>query len=141
MSFQIGQTVELNGKEYEITGTYKRSFILEKDGKKYKAGPAKLNAILNQEPITRPARKSGSRIDYLEQRLKYNQIWNKSAKMPETETEFKAWFSQIESDLSPENLHCDGEISRTAAMKKYRALNAEWKQLEKLYGKKVEQNY
>jgi hypothetical protein len=37
MSFQIGQTVQLNGKDYKITGTHAKSFLLERDGKVFKA--------------------------------------------------------------------------------------------------------
>ena len=39
---------------------------------------------------------------------------------------------QLDSDLSPENLHCDGEISQAQAMKKYRALSKAAEQLLKL---------
>ena len=35
----------------------------------------------------------------------------------------------IDCQLSPENLHCDGEISNTEAMRKLRKLNAVAKQL------------
>lgn len=34
--------------------------------------------------------------------------------------------------LEPENLHCDGEISRSQAMTKYRMLNGALKELSKL---------
>jgi len=37
MSFQIGQTVQLNGKDYQITGIHAKSFLLERGGKVYKA--------------------------------------------------------------------------------------------------------
>jgi len=44
----------------------------------------------------------------------------------------KAIAEQLDSDLSPENLHCDGEISQAQAMKKYRALSKAAEQLLKL---------
>jgi len=44
----------------------------------------------------------------------------------------KAVAEQLDSDLSPENLHCDGEISQAQAMKKYRALSKAAEQLLKL---------
>ena len=44
----------------------------------------------------------------------------------------KAIAEQLDSDLSPENLHCDGEISQAQAMKKYRALSKVAEQLIKL---------
>lgn len=36
---------------------------------------------------------------------------------------------EIDCQLSPENLHCDGEISNTEAMRKFRRLNAVAKEL------------
>ena len=38
----------------------------------------------------------------------------------------------IDADLSPENLHCDGEISPSAAMAKYRKLKQVAEQLKEL---------
>jgi len=40
--------------------------------------------------------------------------------------------SMIDSDLSPENLSCDGELSRSAVNAKYRQLQASAKDLLKL---------
>jgi len=40
--------------------------------------------------------------------------------------------ASIDADLSPENLHCDGEISQAQAMAKYRKLSTVAKQLQKL---------
>jgi|DEB0MinimDraft_6_1074348.scaffolds.fasta_scaffold126158_4 hypothetical protein len=39
---------------------------------------------------------------------------------------------RIDSELSPENLHCDGEISQAAAMRKLRRLNKVCAELLKL---------
>jgi len=41
-------------------------------------------------------------------------------------------YETIDCGLSPENLHCDGEISRTQAMKKYRAYMGAVKELQKM---------
>jgi len=41
-------------------------------------------------------------------------------------------YQRIDSGLSPENLHCDGEISRSAAQAKYRSYMSAVKQLNKL---------
>ncbi len=41
-------------------------------------------------------------------------------------------YQRIDSGLSPENLHCDGEISRSAAQAKYRSYMCAVKQLDKL---------
>ena len=48
-------------------------------------------------------------------------------------------FENLASRLSPENLHCDGEISRAQAMVRFRQIKREWKALEKLAGEKVTQ--
>jgi len=39
-------------------------------------------------------------------------------------------FINLASSLSPENLHCDGEISRAEAQRKYNRLMREWAKLE-----------
>ena len=44
----------------------------------------------------------------------------------------KAIAEQLDCDLSPENLHCDGEISQAQAMKKFRSLSKVADQLIKL---------
>ncbi len=46
-------------------------------------------------------------------------------------------FSRLASELSPENLHCDGEISNAEANRKYRRLMKEWRSLEKKVGRTV----
>jgi hypothetical protein len=90
--------------------------------------------------VGRKKRAKKSATHNMEIRLQFNRIFNKEAKMPETEAECMAWLDKISCDLSPENLHCDGEISRTQAMKKLRALNAEWKEVEKILGRKVSED-
>ena len=44
----------------------------------------------------------------------------------------KAIASRIDCELSPENLHCDGEISHVQAMKKFNFLMACAKEMKKL---------
>lgn len=46
-------------------------------------------------------------------------------------------FLDLASALSPENLHCDGEISVAEARKRYRVLMGEWRELEAEVGHKV----
>lgn len=46
-------------------------------------------------------------------------------------------FLRLASALSPENLHCDGEISRTEAARRGRVLRKEWKTLETQVGRRV----
>lgn len=54
--------------------------------------------------------------------------------------EIKAKFGNLACALSPENLHCDGEISAAQARTKYRQLMKEWAALEKQVGRKVTEN-
>ena len=56
---------------------------------------------------------------------------------PEFTSEIKDQFRWLACDLSPENLHCDGEISRAQAQVKYRKLMKEWGKLEAAVGRKV----
>ncbi len=65
-------------------------------------------------------------------RLKWANIWNKDARLPTTQAEVDTWREQIETDLSPENLTCDGEISGAAVRRKLNGLKAELKELARL---------
>lgn len=49
-------------------------------------------------------------------------------------------FIALSCRLSPENLHCDGEISRAQAQTRYRQIMAEWRYLEKMAGFNVTEN-
>ncbi len=49
-------------------------------------------------------------------------------------------FLQLSSALSPENLHCDGEISQAEAMRKYKRIMKEWRALEHEFGRKVDED-
>jgi len=46
-------------------------------------------------------------------------------------------FLNLASQLSPENLCCDGEASQTYINQKLRRINKEWKTLEQQIGRKV----
>lgn len=140
--FKIGDKVDLNNETYEIVGTIKRSWVLEKDGKKYKATSNMMSRIKedNETYGVRKKRAKKSSTHYMEKRLAYRRVFDKSAKLPETESELFDNLIVISSDLSPENLCCDGEISRTATNTKYRALKAEWREVENLLGRKVSED-
>lgn len=49
-------------------------------------------------------------------------------------------FMRIVNALSPENLHCDGEISRAQARRKAAGLRAQWKALEAEVGRAVSED-
>lgn len=55
-----------------------------------------------------------------------------------TEKGLMQLFDRMNNDLSPENISCDGELSRTAVQKKMREINAAWKFCEKQLGRSVE---
>jgi len=49
-------------------------------------------------------------------------------------------FEDLACRLSPENLHCDGEITRAQAQVRYNQIMREWKALEKKAGRKVSES-
>lgn len=51
--------------------------------------------------------------------------------------DIKKGFVRLAGELSPENLHCDGEISVAAARSKERILRKEWAKLETAFGRPV----
>lgn len=54
--------------------------------------------------------------------------------------EQKQRFLNLACALSPENLTCDGELSRTAVKRKAVSLRRQWKELEKQVGRKVSED-
>lgn len=142
--FKIGEDVLLNAKTYKIIGTIKRSFLLERDGKKYKATAAKMGKIKDQNSrgIGNGRKKKQAKSDtfYMDQRLARRRIFEKDAKMPETEDELMNALDHLSAELSPENLSCDGELSRTTINQKLRAIRGEWKEIEKKLGRKVSED-
>ena len=142
--FEIGEDVLLNGKTYKIIGTVKRSFLLEKDGRKDKATSKMMGKIQDQNARgignKRKKREKKSDTFYMEQRLARRRIFEKDAKMPETEDELMDALDHLTAELSPENLSCDGELSRTAINQKLRVIRGEWREIEKKIGRKVSED-
>ena len=57
---------------------------------------------------------------YIDQKNAWTRFFNSPAiNFPLTQAEVDGLASSLDADLSPENLHCDGEISRTQAQNKY----------------------
>jgi hypothetical protein len=52
----------------------------------------------------------------------------------------KEQFLSLACALSPENLTCDGELSRAQVAKRFKALKAKWKALEKIAGRSVSES-
>ena len=130
---QVGEKVILNGKIYEITGYHKRSYLLKgENGKMYKATPDKI------ERMTGVGQQVASGVPaYLEQMVAMSKIFNKDAKFPETEAEIMDYFRRLSSELSPENLTCDGELSTREVARKRNGILQSWKYLEGKLGRKV----
>lgn len=70
-----------------------------------------------------------------------NGLVRKAAKVPRTERDIMLEINGIYGALSPENLHCDGEISRSAAARKERALKARLRECEKELGYTVSEHH
>lgn len=79
-------------------------------------------------------------MKHLNARLDWDRIMDPEAKLPETEQEIFKAFDRVLTDLSPENLSCDGELSGAQVRKRARELKAEWKELEKLFGRRVSES-
>jgi len=55
-----------------------------------------------------------------------------------TETEdIRKKFVSLACQLSPENLSCDGELSRSRVIARLRSLRAEWRRCERELGRRV----
>ena len=68
---------------------------------------------------------------YVEQKNAWNKIFSiKSINFPLSQANANELMNMIGSELSPENLHCDGEASITHVRAKAKQLNLVSKQLE-----------
>lgn len=54
--------------------------------------------------------------------------------------EIREKFIELSARLSPENLTCDGELSKTEVRRRYRHLMSEWRKLEKKIGRKISED-
>jgi hypothetical protein len=67
--------------------------------------------------------------DYVEQQNRWMQIFGEKPLSLAIAADRQKIANRIDSDLSPENLTCDGELSRSAINAKYRRLNTAAQQL------------
>ena len=70
--------------------------------------------------------------EYVAQKNSWNAIFGKAPYTLSSAQDRKEIARDIDCELSPENLHCDGEISHAEAMRKYKRLATVAKQLQKL---------
>ena len=70
--------------------------------------------------------------NYVAQKNRWTAIFGDAPLNLNSAKDRKKIAQSIDADLSPENLSCDGELSRTATVAKYRKLSTVAKQLQKL---------
>ena len=134
-SYQKGGTAYLEGDcdAARFIDAYKARHGVEpntKQGKYWDRQPCRSFA-----QYTAPTFKPGKILDqtmrepgntltnYVEQLNSWNAIFGKSGiEFPLDAQSAQAIGSKLDGELSPENLHCDGEISHAQAMKKYNFL-------------------
>lgn len=69
--------------------------------------------------------------NYIDQKNSWGKFFNTPAiTFPLSEADAKSVAGSIDSELSPENLHCDGEITAQQAHKKYVYLTTVARELE-----------
>ena len=69
---------------------------------------------------------------YVEQKNKWNAIFSGRTYNLNNKADLQSIAEMLDSDLSPENLTCDGELPRSQVQAKYRNLNRVAEQLMKL---------
>ena len=70
--------------------------------------------------------------DYVEQHNKWNAIFGKAPLSLAKAADRQRIADMIDGDLSPENLTCDGELSRSAVQAKYRQLTRAAQELQSI---------
>jgi hypothetical protein len=91
--------------------------------------------ILNSDSIRGIVNEGGEQMKNLEAHIEDRNRWNALFKkepmtFPLTQEDVIDLAQGIDCDLSPENLHCDGEISHQAAQAKYNVLTATLRELK-----------
>ena len=69
---------------------------------------------------------------YVDRKNAFAKIFGSRQLSLQNATDRQAIANSIDSDLSPENLTCDGELSRTQVQARYKALTKAAKELQKL---------
>jgi hypothetical protein len=69
---------------------------------------------------------------YVDQKNRWDTIFGRPALDLNNPQDRQRIAENIDSDLSPENLTCDGELSRTAVQQRYKQLTAAARELKEL---------
>lgn len=96
------------------------------------------NLLVYNSYIVNKARGNTMSKKALQNIIDQQNFWAKISNKPEvnidtlTAEQAEDIYETIDCGLSPENLHCDGEISRSAAMKKYNTYMQAVKELKRM---------
>jgi len=69
---------------------------------------------------------------YLDQKNRWNAIFGSPAMRLDTAQDRQRIAEMIDNELSPENLTCDGELSRSAVKQRYQQLTSAARELKQL---------
>ena len=69
---------------------------------------------------------------YLDQKNRWNAIFGSPALSLDTAQDRQRIAAMIDNELSPENLTCDGELSRSAVKQRYQQLTSAARELKQL---------
>ena len=69
---------------------------------------------------------------YLDRKNSFSKLFGQKALSLQNAADRQRIADSIDSDMSPENLTCDGELSRSQVQARYKALMAAAKELKKL---------
>jgi hypothetical protein len=69
---------------------------------------------------------------YLDQKNRWNAIFGSPAMSLDTAQDRQRIAEMIDNELSPENLTCDGELSRSAVKQRYQQLTSAARELKQL---------
>ena len=134
-SYMKGGTAYLEGDcdAARFFEAYKAKFGVEpktKQGKVWDRQPCR--SFARYTAPTQSHIPAGANLDnYIEQRNRWLSLFNKSGvTQPLTQEGVDTIVAQLNGDLSPENLHCDGEISASQAQAKYRFYKTVAQELE-----------
>lgn len=136
-----GSKFKHNDLIYTVVGKDKKSYLLDcSNGRKYKATESKIKENMMQiEEGTGTFEVSST--PYIQARLNQSKLFGSILKVPTNKAECEVWFNMLEGELSPENLHCDGEISSAQVARKLKEIKGLWKELEKIAKEKRTMNY
>lgn len=120
-------TFNLHGKQYRITGLKTQRPKFPISGVNVKTGQKHKFTEAHFETTTITRKGTGRRAAI-------------SAQKGELTSDIKQQFISLASQLSPENLSCDGELSAAETRRAAVRLNRRWNALEKEIGRKVSES-